>query len=168
MLDGTTYNADLVIGADGIRSTVRNAVVDPRGPQQGETCVREQTHLPRHDFSRSSESCRRYPRCMLSAYGVARLWKGQRAAVVFKTSIDGSDLVIYIVNGERIPSKIRLWYVYIFWSVPLEVRALSDRMLVERCSDFQHSRGWRPSFTRETTPMGAGCRAARDARRIPR
>ncbi len=33
-----------------------------------------------------------------------------------------------------------------------EVRPLSDRMLVERCSDFQHSRGWRPSFTGETTP----------------
>ncbi len=27
--DGTTYNADLVIGADGIRSTVRDAVLYP-------------------------------------------------------------------------------------------------------------------------------------------
>ena len=32
--DGTTYNADLVIGADGIRSTVRNAVVDPADPNR--------------------------------------------------------------------------------------------------------------------------------------
>lgn len=30
--DGTTYDADVVIGADGIKSTVRNAVV---GPDEG-------------------------------------------------------------------------------------------------------------------------------------
>lgn len=30
--DGTTYDADVVVGADGIKSTVRNAVV---GPDEG-------------------------------------------------------------------------------------------------------------------------------------
>lgn len=32
--DGTTHNADLIIGADGIRSTVRNAVVDAADPNK--------------------------------------------------------------------------------------------------------------------------------------